>query len=161
MSFDAASIIPLLPYATLGLVIALVIWFIWLEARIKRLLRGKNTQSIEQSLIVIQKDLDQLIAFREKTENSLENIDKRLAKSVQGVGIVRFNPFKGTSGSNQSFSAAFLDAEGNGVVISSLYSRDRVSVFAKPIQSGKSEYELTDEEREAIARAGGSANPKS
>ncbi|NIT70429.1 DUF4446 family protein, partial [candidate division KSB1 bacterium] len=59
-----------------------------------------------------------------------------------GVGTVRFNPFKGTGG-GQSFAAAFLSEHGNGVVISTLYSRERVSVFAKPIQSFASEYELT------------------
>ena len=43
--------------------------------------------------------------------------------------------------------------EGDGLVISSLYARERMSVFAKPIKNGKSEYELTQEEIEVINKA--------
>ena len=46
-----------------------------------------------------------------------------------------------------------LNEEGDGVVLSSLYSRERMSVFAKPIKGGKSEYELTGEETNAIKKA--------
>jgi hypothetical protein len=67
---------------------------------------------------------------------------------------VRFNPFKGTgSGGNQSFATTFLNEENNGVVISSLYSREHTSVFSKPIKNGVSEYELSDEEKESFAEA--------
>lgn len=46
-----------------------------------------------------------------------------------------------------------LNEDGDGVVISSLYSRERMSIFAKPIKNGKSEYELTDEEKKSLAKA--------
>ena len=39
-----------------------------------------------------------------------------------------------------------LNEEGDGVVFSSLYSRERMSIFAKPIKNNKSEYELSDVE---------------
>jgi len=81
-------------------------------------------------------------------------VEKRLNQSVRGVGTVRFNPFRGTGdGGNQSFASAFIDEKGDGVVFSTLYSRERMSVFAKPLTGGKSEYELTGEERRAIQKA--------
>ena len=42
------------------------------------------------------------------------------------------------------------------MVFSSLYARDRMSVFAKPVRGGTSEFELSAEEKKAIdtARAG-------
>jgi len=46
-----------------------------------------------------------------------------------------------------------LNEVGDGVVLSSLYSRERMSVFAKPVKAGKSEFELSDEEKEVLARA--------
>jgi len=46
-----------------------------------------------------------------------------------------------------------LNEDGDGVVFSSLYSRERMSIFAKPIKNGKSEYELTEEEKEALKKA--------
>jgi hypothetical protein len=65
---------------------------------------------------------------------------------------IRFNPFP-DQGSNQSFAIGLLNEEKDGVVISSLYSRERMSVFAKPIKNGKSDYELTQEEKEALQKA--------
>ncbi len=47
---------------------------------------------------------------------------------------------------------AFLDEGGNGAVISALYTRDNIKVYAKPVQSYKSEYSLTGEENEAIKK---------
>jgi hypothetical protein len=77
-----------------------------------------------------------------------------LKSSVQGVGVVRFNPFSGDgSGGNQSFAVAFLDEGYSGVVFSALYARDRVGMYAKPIEKGKSSFELTAEEKEATAKA--------
>jgi hypothetical protein len=99
--------------------------------------------------------------FKEINRNK-ENIQKLFdfsnhihALSLQGishVGIVRFNPFENT-GSNQSFSIALLDSHKNGVVISSLYTRDGVRIYAKPIQKEKSEFQLTEEENIAIQKS--------
>ena len=46
-----------------------------------------------------------------------------------------------------------LNEDGDGVVLSSLYSRERMSIFAKPILNRKSVYELTSEEKEALEKA--------
>ena len=77
---------------------------------------------------------------------------ERLRGSVQNVGMVRFNPFR-DAGGDQSFCIALLDEKQNGVVISSLYARDGVRVYGKPIQAGASTYTLSEEERQAISKA--------
>jgi hypothetical protein len=46
-----------------------------------------------------------------------------------------------------------MNEEGDGVVFSSLYSRERVSIFAKPVKKQASEFELSAEERDAMKRA--------
>jgi hypothetical protein len=56
-------------------------------------------------------------------------------------------------GGNQSFSTSFVNENGDGVVISSMYSRDRISIFAKPINKFKSQFETTEEEKQVIERA--------
>ena len=62
---------------------------------------------------------------------SLQNL---LENNIQNIEVVRFNPFKDEGmGGDQSFAISFLDKKGNGVIMSSLYSREKVSVFAKPI----------------------------
>ena len=90
---------------------------------------------------------------------TLETVEKRLKRSVQAVGTVRFNPFRGDgSGGNQSFASAFVSEKGDGVVISSIYSRDLVGIYAKPVENGVSRFELTQEEKEAVTKARETAN---
>lgn len=79
-------------------------------------------------------------------------LEKMALKSVQKVGVVRFNPFKETGG-DQSFSIALLDSQDNGLVISSLYTREGTRVYCKPIEEGKSKYNLSKEEEMAIEQA--------
>jgi len=43
-----------------------------------------------------------------------------------------------------------LNKKGSGVIISSLYTRDKVSVFAKPIENWQSKYELSEEEKDVL-----------
>jgi len=119
--------------------------------KLRRFLVGIDSKNIGDSLNFVSGNLKDLQNFRKELEEYLTTVEKRLKKSVQSVNTVRFNPFKGIGGGgNQSFSTAFLNEEGDGVVISSLYSRDHVSVFSKPIKKMKSEYELTEEEKEAV-----------
>ena len=82
----------------------------------------------------------------------MDVVNAKLQKSIRGLETVRFNPFS-DQGSNQSFAIGMLNEKGDGVVLSSLYSRERMSVFAKPIKGGKSEYELTAEEKEVLKKA--------
>lgn len=72
--------------------------------------------------------------------------------AVQHVGLVRFNPFEDT-GSNQSFALALLDADANGVILSSLHSRQATRVYLKSITGGRCEAPLSTEESEALKRA--------
>jgi len=85
----------------------------------------------------------------EKISKELENLKKF---SIQRVGVVRFNPFKEVGG-NQSFSIALLDGNEDGIVITSLYTREGNRVYGKPIRKGQSEYILSDEEKKAIEYA--------
>lgn len=110
--------------------------------------------SLEESLTILSRDMKELQTFRSELEKYLKLAEVRLRGSVQGVGMVRFNPFSGDgSGGNQSFAIAFLDERLCGVVLSTLYARDRVGVYAKPIENGTSTYELTAEEKSAVEKA--------
>jgi hypothetical protein len=88
----------------------------------------------------------------DKISEELENLKKENKFNVQKLGIVRFNPFKEIGG-NQSFSIALLDGNDDGIVITSLYTKEGNRVYGKPIKNGKSEYLLSAEEKEAIEYA--------
>jgi hypothetical protein len=127
-------------------------WIVKTEKRLKKFFLGKKAKDLEDTIEILEKDLAKLKIAKETHEKELEIIEKKLKKSVRGVETVRFNPFP-DQGSNQSFAIGILNEEKDGVVISSLYSRERMSVFAKPIKNGKSEYDLSGEEAEALKRA--------
>ncbi|MDE2041372.1 MAG: DUF4446 family protein [Patescibacteria group bacterium] len=140
----------ILTLATLAL-FGLVIWM-WLKLR--RFLIGIDAASIKDSLAFVGNSLDDLQKFRADMDEYRKTVEQRLKKSVQAVHTVRFNPFHGEGfGGNQSFATAFLTEDGDGVIISSLYSRDRVSIFSKPVKNRASEHELSDEEKEALEKA--------
>ncbi len=136
----------------LGLLsIANIVGFVVLTKKIKRLLGGTQATNIEEALGFLRKELDGLKGFKAEVNTYLKTVEERLKRSVQSVETVRFNPFKGTGdGGNQSFSTAFVDENGNGVVVSGLYSRERVSIFSKAVKHFTSEFELTEEEQAVI-----------
>ncbi len=147
-----------LVFALFIVVIALAIWNILLDRRITKLLRGGKTGSLEETIHSLENETRSLSTFRSEIEKYLRTVEKRLNRSVQGVSTVRFQAFRGVGdGGNQSFATAFINEKGDGVVISSIYSRDIVGIYAKPIENGKSRFELTDEEKDAVTRALGEA----
>lgn len=141
-------------YTLVAIVLILLVWVLRLELRLNRFRVGKGAKTIDESLSNISHALSVCNDFRNEAEKWLKELDRRVCGSVRGVSTMRFNPFKGTgSGGNQSFATALLNERGDGVVISSLYSRDHMSVFAKPVKQFSSEYELSDEEKEALKNA--------
>lgn len=144
----------LIIYSLVAISVILVSVIIRLEIRIHKLMRGQKGASLESAFNSMQKDIEHFHDFRKELEKYLQNVERRLRRSVQAVETIRYNPFKGTgSGGNQSFATALLNEEGDGVVLSSLYSREHVSVFSKPLKSHSSEYELTEEEKSVIDKA--------
>lgn len=141
-------------FILLLLIILALLYFIYhLNKKINKFLINGST-NLDESISSINVSLKDFEKFKEDMQNYLLTVEKRLKKSVQSVQTVRFNPFKGTgSGSNQSFSTAFINEEKNGVIISSLYSRDHISVYSKPVKKGIPEYELSGEEKESLDKA--------
>jgi len=136
-----------------GALAALAIgWLAYLEIRLSRVFGGKKAGDLEEVLRAVAKELQELDASREEIEKYLETVEKRLRRAVQHVGIVRFNPFE-DAGGDQSFAIAVLDESKNGIVISSLYGRGMSRIYAKPLEKAASRYQLSEEEKRAIAEA--------
>ena len=92
----------------------------------------------------------------EAAVRSLSATDRRQEGMIEGavrhVGLVRYDAFEDVGG-RLSFSCALLDAHGNGVVMTSINGRQDTRVYAKPIAEGRSQYNLSIEEEEAIRQA--------
>ena len=94
-----------------------------------------QTKSIDERYSGIQKDL-------KKLEDDMESC-------LQKVAIVRYNPFKETGG-NLCYALAMLNKKNDGVLINSIFSRDGSYNYGKPVVNGKSEFNLSTEEQEAL-----------
>jgi hypothetical protein len=135
----------------------LLIWNIFLQviiSKIKKkndlLFSGNKIQNLEEILLgqaknlkTLDKDIQELYTI----SNQINNLSFR---GLHKTGLVRFNPFKEVGG-DQSFAIALLNGKNNGIVLSSLYTREGTRIYAKTVAAGKAEkYPFTDEEEQAI-----------
>ena len=111
-----------------------------------------NGKDIEESLKNYIERVQKVEDLNKEIIQYCERLDKTVDTCIQKVGIVRYNAFKDV-GSNLSFTLALLDNNNNGVVLNGIYSRDNSNIYAKPVKDGKSEYVLSEEEKEAIEKA--------
>jgi hypothetical protein len=144
--------ISILIYIFSGILIILLLWVSLNEHRFKKFFAGTKARNLEEVMLHLGEQMKKLRESQEKIDKHLVTIDDRLNKSIRSVETIRFNPFL-DAGSNQSFAISFLNDEGNGVIMSSLYARDRMSIFAKPIIKGNSEFELSSEEKEVLEKS--------
>ncbi|MDD5696930.1 MAG: DUF4446 family protein [Candidatus Pacebacteria bacterium] len=105
----------------------------------------KNFSQAEKYIGYLEEKIEQLEEEFKKEKNK-----NRMA--FKKAGLIRYNPFR-EKGGDQSFSLALLDEEDKGFVLTSIYTHEGVRIFAKPVTKGESQYQLSDEEREAIRKA--------
>lgn len=138
--------------ALLAVTVILVIFSITLSVRISRLTRGGDGRSLEGTIKALGDRTSALESYARKNQNTMQHMEMRLARAVQGVASLRFDPFQ-QQGGQQSFTTALLNEHGDGVIISGIHSRDQVRVYAKPIKQFASEHDLSEEEKTAIKNA--------
>ena len=144
---------------TLIILLLLIVWITITEWRFYRLnknyltiFNGKKSTTTEGLVKEIVEDLDEREKEIISLDGRIKDLENLIPKTAQKIAVIRFNPFKEVGG-DQSFSLAILDANNDGVVISSLFSRDNNRVYGKQIKGGHSKYELLDEEKEVIQKA--------
>jgi len=123
-----------------------------LRSRLRRILSDNGSAGLDEVLAGQATRIEQL-AGRVDALNALQReLETSTGRSLQKVGVVRFNPFQ-DSGGDQSFAIALLDQGGSGVVVSSLHGRAETRIFAKQVANGRSTHSLSDEEQQAIREA--------
>ena len=159
-SFVQDNLVPIVIALIVGLAIALVaLGLTWrraadLHRRLDGLTRGDDGRSLQA---VLESHLGQVEALDAAVDRLVERtttLEATGRKAFQRIGLVRFNPFEDTGG-NQSFALALLDADADGVIVSSLHARGGTRVYAKAVAAGRPEAALSDEETQALALARG------
>ena len=110
--------------------------------------KSDPTEELDLKQNIIRRIM-RLEAKVEEMEPRLELVERIGEIAVQKVGFLRFNPFQDTGGDN-SFIAVLLDRRNDGVLISSLYTREGVRLYAKHIHNGASKNHLSEEEKKVL-----------
>ena len=134
------------------IVIVLAIRLGRVDRRLRGITRGEEGASLEG---VLDAHLEKVYGLGREVERLTTRtgaLEATAPRTFQRVGLVRYNPFEETGG-NQSFALALLDAQGNGLVLSSLHARSGTRVYAKAIREGRSDAGLSEEEAAAIRQA--------
>jgi hypothetical protein len=120
----------------------------------QRVLLGEHDrQDLVDHGAIIARDFASLHAYVEdvvtRLDDRLASAEERLDGAVAYRGLVRYDAYNEMSG-HQSTSIALLDSRRSGVVLSSIHHRDQARLYAKQVTNGRSQLELSPEEREAV-----------
>ena len=135
--------------------IGLALWSLSAASRVRRRLRRVlhgSRESLEESLAEAQAASRRAAERVQELEQRVADLEQGLETALTQVGVVRFNPFEDT-GADLSFAVALLNRRASGVVLTGLWGREEVRVYAKEIRNGDSRYTLSQEERQAVELA--------
>lgn len=146
--------------AFFGLFLVFLVWIIILSIKLHKFKKrnqeffaGNKVKNLEELLLDQSKNLKLLDKDIQELYNISNQINGLALQSIHKTALIRFNPFKDVGG-DQSFSLALLNGKNNGLVISSLFTREGTRIYSKSIIEGVSEkYPLTEIEEKVIKQA--------
>lgn len=122
-----------------------------------RFMRGKDMESMEDTIIKQFDRLDALEKSDETKKKQIEEIFENLQSVYQKTGLVKYDAFREMSG-KLSYALALLDKNNTGILINSMYSREGCYSYVKEIIKGESYINMSEEEQEALKMAVNSDN---
>lgn len=159
MEFLTQDKMQIMMMAMAGVIVFLLIMVFYLLSKISGinkkygiLMQGSENTSLEDMFIKRLDKINDTSKNLDALHQDVQKIRKQMVGCNQKLSVVRFNAFE-NMGSDLSYAVAVLDENNDGVVFSSLFTRNESRNYAKPITAGTSTYTLTDEEVQAIKEA--------
>jgi len=115
-------------------------------------LLGGGSAKATDRLATIERELTAIGQARTLDGSRLDELERIARFEVPRIGFVRYNAFDDT-GSDLSYALALLNRDGDGVVVSSVWSREETRTYGKAIAKFDAAVELSKEERDAVDRA--------
>lgn len=126
----------------------------------QRAVLGDRREDLVAHAASLQSQFEALHGYVEdvaaRLDERMGTAETRLDGAIAYSALVRYDAYGEMSG-RQSISIALLDAHRTGIVLTAIHHRDQARLYAKHVQEGRGELELSPEELEAIkvALAGG------
>jgi len=115
-------------------------------------LLGGGASRATDRLAALERGNAAVTGAQEAAVRRIDALEKVARSEVPRVGFVRYNSFDDV-GSDLSYALALLNRDGDGVVLSSIYSREETRTYGKAVSGFKPATEPSDEELAAIAKA--------
>ena len=117
-----------------------------------RFMRGKDAESLEETILAIGEELQDLRSEDRSNKDAIRVLNKLQRSSFQKFGIVRYNAFKDMGGS-MSFACAILDYTNSGMILNTVHSKEGCYLYLKTVDCGRTDVLLGAEEKEALEQA--------
>ena len=114
-----------------------------------RFMRGKDMESMEETVLAQFERIEALEKSNEEKDRQIESIFENLQHVYQKTGLIKYDAFREMSG-KLSYAVALLDKEDNGILVNSMYSREGCYSYVKTISGGKCSIEMSEEEQKAL-----------
>lgn len=132
----------------------LFIWLRKISSHYNSLTKGIDKKTLTNALEGIQRSIAELDRVHGITKSEVQKLKAQSLLHIQHLTLKRFNPF-GDTGGDQSFILAILDGNKDGVVITSLHSRENTRFYVKSVEGGVGiDHPLSEEEQKIINRKG-------
>jgi hypothetical protein len=141
------------------LALAALVLIVVLHTRLKRhqrqqrvILGNRGEVDIVGHVADLDDKVDNLRMALEDLTVTAKDHEVRIDGSLARVGLVRFDAYADLGG-RQSTTVAFLDSRENGVVLTTVVSREFSRMYVKSIKDGRTDVPLAPEETEALDQA--------
>lgn len=115
-------------------------------------LLGGGSAKATDRMSTMERELADLGQARTLFASRLDELERIARVEVPRIGFLRYNAFSDV-GSDLSYALALLNREGDGVVVSSVWSREETRTYGKAVNKFAAAVDLSTEERDAIERA--------
>ena len=153
--FEPAYLLIGLGVLTLILLIVVIVCLVRMKKLYRKydaFMRGKDAESLEERILDQIEEIKNLKLEDRANKDSMKSINKKLQKTYQKLGLVKYDAFKGMGGQS-SFALTLLDQMDNGIVMNAIHSREGCYLYIKEITGGESEIVLGKEEAESLKKA--------
>ncbi len=141
------------------LLVLVIIQFIWiffivskynkLNRRISRFTTGRDAANLEEIILKRFSEIRQIVKNEKQQNKNIESINDKFLTTFCKIGLVKYDAFKEMSG-KLSFSLALLTENHDGIIITSMHSREGCYTYCKEVSNEESYYVLSEEERLAL-----------
>lgn len=141
------------------LIVIVLLQFIWiftiiskynkLNKRLTKFTSGRDAGNLEEIITKRFSEIRQIVKNEKQQNRDIDMINDKFLTTFCKIGLVKYDAFKEMSG-KLSFSLALLTENHDGIIITSMHSREGCFTYCKEVTNEESYYILSEEERLAL-----------